>query len=1183
MLSLREIVKTYTTGDTTVTALRGVSIDFRENEFVSILGPSGCGKTTLLNVIGGLDRYDSGDLIIGGRSTKEFTDADWDTYRNHSIGFVFQSYNLISHQTVLSNVELALTLSGVSREERRARAIAALEQVGLGDQIHKKPNQMSGGQMQRVAIARALVNDPEIILADEPTGALDTGTSTQIMEILKEISKNKLIIMVTHNPELAETYSTRIIRALDGEITEDTNPYVNEQADAIATAPVQPKKKKAKKAKDSKGKRSMSFLTALSLSFHNLLTKKTRTLLVSIAGSIGIIGIALILALSNGVNLFIENVQEETLTSYPISITAETSDYAAMLAAMVGTSGEDKANRDPNKIYVDDSISNMVGAMTTMDKNNLAKFNEYLLTRYEEIKKDLTAVQYSYNMDLQIFNGNSPYADKGLMQVSPSDVLSGFSSDYAGLAGITDNISIFSEIMPGRDGELINATVKEQYNIVDGRWPEKKNELVLVVDKNNTVSNITLYMLGMLNPDDMTAMMAAMMVGEKYNAKTEGMSFTYQDFYDLDLFLAYNSDFYGETNDSYAIGENSYPIWSDKRDGEGFDAGSLRPAGLELKIVGVIAPNPDATSTSISSPIAYTSALTTAVLDKIGESKIVKQQLATPNHDVFTGLPFEIEDASTLTDEQKIAKLEAQFSELNPKEKVSAYLDIRTEVTHFAMYGADGNGGYMSRIKEVINTKEKQLQFLIDLYGFGSGQGSLALGTSANEAVAAILLATEMLSDETLLQMGVTDLNNKDQVLGAYKTLVPTFADLFELDGIRLAPDDNNDETEENAEAYATYAGLISSMYNTDEKLARAFESMTESTFKSVYAMVETQNVTTEIKETTAPHFAAFLAGTLAGTPTLEEQRQYMLMHLMGANGITNPIIGYDTTTIPGQVLPIFDPLFLSLQSYINGLSDDDLKIKYYTTRIDKDEEFKNEAIAALFDAYRADMVANHPADYAALYENHMQVSESTYDENLVLIGSKASDDMLAAINIYPIDFEAKERLQQVIKDYNSQEGLAEEDQISYTDMIGIMMSSVTTIIDAITYVLVAFVSISLVVSSIMIGIITYISVLERTKEIGVLRAIGASKRDISRVFNAETLIIGFAAGAIGILATLLFCIPINLIIHAVSGMNSINAILPVGAAFILVGISMLLTLVAGLIPSRIASKKDPVVALRTE
>ncbi|MBQ8342189.1 MAG: FtsX-like permease family protein [Clostridia bacterium] len=1028
---------------------------------------------------------------------------------------------------------------------------------------------MSGGQMQRVAIARALVNDPDILLADEPTGALDTATSVQIMEIIKKIAEKKLLIMVTHTPELAAEYSTRIIRLKDGRVTDDTDPFIPEENNVAPSETTTPKTvtKAVKKAEDSKGKRSMSFLTALSLSLTNLMTKKTRTLLVSIAGSIGIIGIALILALSNGVNLFIANVQEETLTSYPISITAETSDLNAMLSAMVGTSGSDKENREPGKIYVDDSISNMVSAMVTMDKNNLPDFNDYLLSRYDEIKNDLTAMQYSYNMDLQIFNGNSPYGDKGLLQVSPSGILKDFSSEYAGLSQITDSISIFSEIMPGRDGELINQTVYEQYKLVDGNWPTASNELVLVVDKYNTVANITLYMLGMLDPDEMTAMMASMMMGEKYDVSTQDMTFSFQDFYDLDLFLAYNSDFYEKSGATYDANGVRLPVWGDKRENEGFEAGSLREGGIDLKIVGVIAPSENATSTSIRGSIAYTSALTNDVLAKVNDSELVKQQKDYASHDVFTGLPFEIEGAEHLEDSQKIAKLEAYFGSLNPSEKVTAYLSIRTEVTEEAMKG------YLAKVKEVINTPQKQKQFLIDLFGFNSGNGSLEYGTTANEAVAAILLAADMISDEYLLSLGVTDPNNTAQVLEAYKHLVPTFAtSMFTLDGFPLV----NDPEAPGYAAYQSYAGLISAMYNTEEKLTRAFDSMTEMTFKMVYSMVETMNVSTEAKTPTAPHFAAFLTGTLEGMPDVNGQKQYLIMHLMNVNGIQS----------------MSDPLALSLIQYVNSMDAMTLAAKYYTTRLDNDEDFKNEAIAAMFDSYRADMVANHPDEYAALYQNHMQKSDNTYEENMVTIGANPDGEALASINLYPVDFEAKERLTQIITDYNNMidakiaEGdktVTEDDKISYTDLMAIMMSSVTTIIDAITYVLIAFVSISLVVSSIMIGIITYISVLERTKEIGILRAIGASKRDISRVFNAETLIIGFAAGLIGILATLLFCIPINLIIHAVSGMTNISAVLPVGAAFILIGISMLLTLIAGLIPSGIASKKDPVVALRTD
>ena len=1183
MLELKEIVKEYKSGDTVVSALDGVDLRFRKNEFVSILGASGCGKTTMLNIIGGLDRYTSGDLIINGRSTKEFKDSDWDTYRNHSIGFVFQSYNLIPHQTVLSNVELALTLSGVSRNERRARAIEALKKVGLGDQLTKKPNQMSGGQMQRVAIARALVNDPDILLADEPTGALDTQTSVQIMDLLKEVARDRLVIMVTHNPELAEEYSTRIVRLKDGKVIGDTAPVDDAEAAAILAEHMREEKAKEaalikagknlkKEQKRQKKKTSMSFLTALSLSKNNLLTKKGRTILTSFAGSIGIIGIALILALSNGVNVFIDNVQEETLTSYPISITAQTSDYAAMMEAMVGTSGEEHAGRDQNKIYVDDSISQMVQAMVTMDQNDLVSFNKYFESRRDEFEDDILAVQYKYDMDLQIFNANSPYGDKGLVQASPADILTDFSDEYGGLSQITDSISIFSEIMPGKDGEIINNAVYDQYNLVDGQWPTKENELVLVVDKYNNISNITLYMLGMLDPDQMSAMMAAMMIGEEYEANTDAMEFSYQDFYDLDLFLAYNSDFYERSSKSYEADGEMLPVWADKRESDGFDAGTLRAGGIDLKIVGVIAPKDGVAATSISGSLGYTSALTKKVLSKVDESDIVKQQLAHPSHDVFTGLPFAIEDAATLTDAQKVEKLEKYFGTLNNEDKAAAYLGIRTEVTEEEMKG------YLKTIKEIINTPEAQKQFLIDLYGFNSKNGSLAEGTSANKAVSAILYASGMLSDEYLMGLGVTDPSNRDQVLAAYNKLVPQFGTMFELDGIALV----NDESSPSYDIYRSYEGLITTMYDTPEKLERAFDSMTEMTFKTVYAMIEAQNMETEILLPTAPHFLSFMTKAKAELANAEYKAKLqgaVIQYLFEANGITDPTSSLGAA-LTAYVYGSFDQ---TTMTYTPGMSDDELIAQYYQICIKSDEDFKNEAIAAMFDAYREDMIENHYAEYASLYENHMQKSESTYDETLADIGSSHGALSLAAINIYPVDFEAKERLVTIIDDYNNQPGLSEDDKISYTDIMAIMMSSVTIIINAITYVLVAFVSISLIVSSIMIGIITYISVLERTKEIGILRSIGASKKDISRVFNAETLIIGFCAGAIGIILTLLFCIPINIVIHAVSGLDTISAILPWAAGLILVGISMLLTFIAGLIPAGVASKKDPVEALRTE
>ena len=1144
MISLSHIVKRYVTGETVVTALSDVSIAFRDHEFVSVLGPSGCGKTTLLNVLGGLDRYDEGDLYIGGRSTKEFKEADWNTYRNHSVGFVFQSYNLITHQTVLSNVELALTLSGVSGEERRQRAVAALTEVGLADQIGKKPNQLSGGQMQRVAIARALVNDPEILLCDEPTGALDTATSVQVMDLLKEVSRTRLVVMVTHNPDLAERYSTRIVRLSDGAVTDDSDPYEETAAPQPAaaeagTATSEPAEKPAgtPAEKPVKKRRSMSFLTALSLSLNNLMTKKTRTLLVSIAGSIGIIGIALILALSNGVNIYIDAVQEDTLTSYPISLTAESADYAAVLSAMVSTNDGERKTPEPDVIYVDDSINNLVKALTNVDRNHLAEFDDYLGAHWEEYKADATAVQRTYDMNLQIYRSTEKY---GLMQVNPSPAITQFSEQFSA-PGVFSNmtyISIFTEIMPGRDGELINPTVYEQYDLVSGKWPEEADELILVVDRNNTVTNLTLYTLGVCDPDELTAMMLAMMTGEPYEPHTEEMRFSYDDFIGMTMNLVYNSDYYEETADLYEANGQNLPVWRDRRDDENFDAAALFARGMELTVVGIVAPKKGATATSIQGSVAYTSALTAAVLDRINGSDVVRQQLAAPTHDVFTGLPFAIDDADTLSDAEKAEKLSAYFASLDDAGKANAYTAIRTEITEERM------NTMLATVAEVMDTPDKKRDFLVSLYGFSRGQGSLA-GGSANLAAAAVLHAMD-----------------PDTPLATYQAQVPYYQAMFGLDGVALTP---------GTEPYDTYMGLINIIYPTDEKLDRAFDSMTASVINTFNTMQKTAAIQGELLPPNpnepavggGPHYQNYLAAKSVQYASPAAKRQYLIFAL-------DP-----SFSLPADVI----------SDYVNGLSEDELNAQFikalyneYQSDLANDEDFKNAAVAARFDEYYAGLTE---AEQAGLYQGHMQKSGSTLDKNLQLLGASAGRDALRAINIYPVDFAAKERWQQRIKDYNADAD--EEHQIKYTDLVGIIMSSVTTIINAISYVLIAFVSISLVVSSIMIGIITYISVLERTKEIGILRAIGASKRDISRVFNAETLIIGFAAGVIGILATVLLCLPVNLIIHAVSGIKQINAVLPVLGGVILIAISMALTLFAGLIPSRIAAKKDPVIALRTE
>lgn len=837
MLELNGIRKTYVTGTTSVEALKGIDLKFRDSEFVSILGQSGCGKTTLLNIIGGLDKYTSGDLKINGRSTKDFKDRDWDAYRNNSIGFVFQSYNLIPHQTVLSNVELALTLSGVSKAERRQRATEALEKVGLKEQIHKKPNQMSGGQMQRVAIARALVNDPDILLADEPTGALDTQTSIQIMDLLKEISKDRLIIMVTHNPELATQYSTRIIRLLDGTITDDSNPY-NGEDDNIATKTDEDSLTDKKSGKTKKKKTSMSFFTALSLSLNNLMTKKTRTILTAFAGSIGIIGIALILSISNGIQNYIDRVQRDTLSSYPIQLQKESVDVSSMIENMMGNKDKN-VDHDKDKIYSNNIMTDMVNSMVAeVNSNNLKAFKSYLENHKCDVDGYISDIQYSYDVPLYIYSTDT---SDGVTQLNPSSVMENMygmsvSGDGMMSAGM-QNTSVWSRLFDNRQ------MLDEQYDLIAGSWADNYNEVMLVVDENNEIDDYTLYSLGFKDPAEVKKIFKNVMAGNSY--ETEETQYTYDEVLDKKFKLVLPTELY-RYNDTFGI-------WEDASHDDEYMTTVVNNAE-EVKIAGIIRKNPDAASVSVSSGVAYTKDLMPHIIEKVNETQIVKQQLADPEKDVFTGMSFD------------------------------------------------------------------------------------------------------------------------------------------------------NDKT-----------------------------------------------------------------------------------------------------------------------------------------------------------------------------------SISTLENNKSLLGI-ASEDNPSEIDIYAKDFDSKEKLQDFIKNYNDEvtaDG-RDEDTINYTDYVGILMSSVSTIITAISSVLIAFVAISLVVSSIMIGIITYISVLERTKEIGVLRSIGASKKDVSRVFNAETLIEGFVSGAMGIIITLILCIPANAVIKNVTDISNV-AQLPVAGAVILVIISMLLTTIAGLIPAKMAAKKDPVVALRTE
>ncbi len=985
MLKLKGITKDYAVGDETVHALKGIDLEFRKSEFVAVLGHSGCGKTTLLNIIGGLDQYTSGDLIINGRSTKEYSDRDWDTYRNHSIGFVFQSYNLIPHQTVLANVELALTLSGVSKTERRERAIKALEQVGLGDQLGKKPNQMSGGQMQRVAIARALVNDPDILLADEPTGALDSETSVQIMEILKEISRDKLIIMVTHNPELADSYASRIIRLKDGLITGDTMPY-SAQDDEIGEPAVQ-------------RKTAMSYLTALSLSLNNLMTKKGRTILTAFAGSIGIIGIALILSISTGVNNYIDRVQEDTLSSYPISIQAESVDMSSLMTTLMGINADDAANKhDKDAVYGNTIMYEMMNAMTSTEiqENNVTKLKTFLdeqMSTDSKLSRNATNIQYTYNLPMNLYTKD---ADGKIVK---SDVMSLMSKMRAGVIGedaeesvnqsMNDMFSssgmsstqsqfvVWQEMLPGDGDELISPVLEGQYDVLYGSWPQSYDEVVLIVDENNEVSDMVLYALGLKSSNEMLSSMTGYMSGQQTDT-TKVESWSYADVCKKTFSLILPADCWQKD-----------PQTGEYKDISSDELGlkTLYSNGIQLKIVGVVRQSADAVSGMMNGAIGYTNALTKYVVEQTAQKELVKQQLEDPQHDIFTGLPFKASDKALSTDEIKKA-VQDYCAGIDQAKKAELYI------------------AYMSL------APDSYVSSMID----------------------------EKLS-------GVSREDIEKQVV----------------------------------ESYPEYAEMLSAM--DDETLMSYMREMLTEQVKKAYAE--------EVKKQMSQLSTASLAEA-------------------------------------------FDSCYLTDEGY---------------------ELIYSELMPDTF-------------------------SSSSYEKNLRTLGYVDLDSP-SGVNIYVSTFAAKDAVAEVIDEYNST--VDAEDQISYTDYVALIMSSVTTIINVISYVLIAFVAISLVVSSIMIGIITYISVLERTKEIGILRAIGASKKDISSVFNAETVIVGFAAGLIGILVTILLCLPINALVHSLTGIYSINAVLPPAAAVTLVIISMLLTVVAGLIPSRVAANKDPVVALRTE
>ena len=1116
MLQLKHITKNYVVGDSSVQALDGVSIQFRESEFVSILGPSGCGKTTLLNIVGGLDRYTDGDLIINGKSTKTFKDSDWDSYRNHRIGFVFQSYNLIPHQTVLSNVELALTLSGVSKEERRARAIEVLKQVGLGDQLDKKPSQMSGGQMQRVAIARALVNNPDILLADEPTGALDTQTSIQIMEILKEISKDKLIIMVTHNPELAETYSTRIIKVLDGKVISDSDPYYAHDEAEVVVPVAQEKPKKTKKSKKNQEKTSMSFFTALSLSFNNLRTKKGRTIMTSFAGSIGIIGIALILAVSTGINAFITDVQRDTLSSFPISIYAEEADLSAMINTITSAANEEeKKAHGTDAVYPNLIMTELMQSITSADvkKNNLKPFKAFIEDKEASgLEGHVSAIQYSYDIKLNMYakNKHGNWNDTNLESLFTSMMgASGTENSYSSLMSSSDMFAayeVWTELLPGEknsDGNystLVNDLVKEQYDIVEGKWPEAADEVILVLDKYNEITDITLFSLGLISKQDMIKTITMAMNGKENTDLALKDSYSFKEILNTRFKLLLNSDFYVCNDDK---------IWVDLRE-DSISIDSLLNHALDVKIVGIVKPAENATSSPISGTLAYTAALTEWAIKKTNESEIAKVILdeSNKNIDIFTGLPF-VDDSPKLTDEEKVMFVVNEYipSLTTAAQKAELYKNIISTPTD-------------EYLKSTYNAYKDQF--------FGAGYDSLP-SEEKREKLAALVV------DNGLMQ-GI-DLETALSLLSGY-----TDAELE----IRAEALVKNIIKEKYAEA--ALDALTKEIY----PLALV-DSLNDASNAQMFAQIKAQ-IEAGILASTQNNKLAYIAYSYSESTGLPIETYYAILMQKSEDEINE----------------IFDSLVY------------DLAFAQYESVGRVDNLLLNTHIAKKLDEYKEANKDNSEA-MIFIYKNFVPSGESTstYDDNLRRVGICDLDDP-SAIHIYASTFEDKDYISSVISDYNDRQ-TDDSNKISYTDYVALLMSSVTIIVNAISYVLIAFVSISLVVSSIMIGIITNISVLERTKEIGILRAIGASKKDVSRVFNAETLIVGFCAGLMGIIITVILCFPITAIIQALTGLDNIRATLPWVGGVLLVIISMALTLIAGIIPAKSAAKKDPVVALRTE
>ena len=1058
MLQIKNISKQYKTGDLIQNALKNVSLNFRDNEFVSILGPSGSGKTTLLNIIGGLDRYDKGDLIINNVSTKHYKDRDWDSYRNHTIGFVFQSYNLIPHQTVLANVELALTIGGISKKERKRRALEALAKVGLKEQAHKKPNQMSGGQMQRVAIARALVNNPDILLADEPTGALDTETSLQVMELLKQVANDRLVIMVTHNPELAQEYSTRIVKLKDGEIIGDTNP-LNIDIKKIE----KPKHKNL-------GKASMSVGTALSLSFNNLLTKKARTILTSFAGSIGIIGIALILSLSTGFQNYIDKIQEDTLTSYPLTITSETADTTSMLLSMVSESEE---KIEGNIVKESQIVTDMFSKIGTNDLTSLKKYIEENSNKVDEM---VSLVRYQYSVTPLIYTKRN---NKEITKLNPSTLLSSLSggsmdTSTMSMAGMT--MSVFNEMIDDKE------TLKSQYEVLEGKWPEKYDEVILVLPEANAMPDLLVYSLGLRESKELEDMIAKIMKGEKVENNNKALEFSYEELMNMQLKLINPTDTYKYNK--------KYKIYEDMSDDEKFMKNVYENAN-DLKIVGIVTAKEGSNATTLTPGISYTKQLTEYVINKASESEIVKKQLKNEDINVFNNKSFDDDSEETGLDFQDMISVDTQLlSEAFGGNINQNDISKMTE-------------GYMAEISSAITTDTSKAQ-------------TAFINTLS-------ILTTNLLNDyinkNSIGGFATINLSDVDSIVNEFMLQETTKELLKKLEIDYTIPQDT-----------------FGTMYmQTIKGFLSQYISMTATDKTNPSTVLVSGAVETMVTALTSQEAIISTSKTIAAS-MVEATMQKIILTKVGE--------------LTGKLMQTMSSAFKVDQNKIAAA---------FKFNLDEDE------LVRLFQT--------------------MSTTSSVENAktNLIKLGYQNINDP-TTISFYFKNFDAKELFIDFLDEYNDKmEKEDEEKVIKYTDITGILMSSVKVIVDSVSYVLIAFVSISLVVSSIMIGIITYISVLERTKEIGVLRAIGASKKNISSIFNAETFIVGLFAGILGIIVTLILLVPINYIIHSVTNNMNITAVLPVQGGIILVILSVVLTLIGGLIPSKQAAKKDPVLALRTE